>query len=52
MIKIFVTEAALPMSKIENIIIGQVMEAYDSASNGNRTRGGMKKANDMYACPT
>lgn len=24
------------------------MEAYDSATNGNKTRGGMKKANDMY----
>ena len=24
------------------------MEAYDGASNGNKTRGGVKKANDMY----
>ena len=29
-------------------MLTKAMESYDGASNGNRTRGGVKKANDMY----
>lgn len=35
------------MSEVEETLLAQIMEAYDSASNGNKTRGGIKKANDM-----
>lgn len=37
----------LESSRVEQIILDKAMEAYDGASNGNRTRGGMKRANDM-----
>ena len=37
----------LPRGRVEQIVLMKAMEAYDSASNGNRTRGGIKKANDM-----
>ena len=33
-------------------MLAKAMEVYDSASNGNRTRGGMKKVSDMYVCPS
>lgn len=36
-----------PRERVEGIVVGKAMDAYDGASNGNRTRGGMKKANDM-----
>lgn len=39
----------LPLDGVEEIVMARAMEAYDGASNGNRTRGGMKKANDMWA---
>jgi hypothetical protein len=38
---------ALSSEQTETILLGKALEAYDSASNGNKTRGGMKKANDM-----
>ncbi|KAK4507567.1 hypothetical protein PRZ48_001302 [Zasmidium cellare] len=39
--------AQLSPSRVEQIVLDKAMEAYDSASNGNRTRGGMKRANDI-----
>jgi len=36
----------LPKETVEQIVLAKAMEAYDGASNGNRTRGGMKKASD------
>lgn len=39
--------SALSMSKTEDILLGKTLEMYDSASNGNKTRGNMKRANDM-----
>ena len=39
----------LPLEGVEEIVMAKAMEAYDGASNGNRTRGGMKKSRDMYA---
>lgn len=38
----------LPPNIVERIVMMTAMEAYDSATNGNKTRGGIKKANDMY----
>jgi hypothetical protein len=40
-------DAALSAARTEEILLGKALEAYDSASNGNKTRGGIKKANDM-----
>lgn len=40
--------AFLPPSTIEDIVLAKAMDAYDGASNGNKTRGGVKKANDMH----
>ena len=40
-------ETALPSARAEEILLSKALEAYDSASNGNKTRGGIKKANDM-----
>lgn len=37
----------LPPECIERVVLAKAMQAYDGASNGNRNRGGMKKANDM-----
>lgn len=39
----------LPPERIEQIVLMKAMEAYDGATNGNRTRGGMKKANDIVS---
>lgn len=48
-IKLYLSDSTelLPKASIERVILAKAMEAYDGASNGNRTRGGMKKANDM-----
>ncbi|RMZ29832.1 hypothetical protein D0859_06063 [Hortaea werneckii] len=37
----------LPLDKVEQVVLAKAMESYDAASNGNRMRGGMKKASDM-----
>lgn len=42
------SQQLLPFSRVEQVILDKAMEAYDGASNGNRTRGGIKRANDMY----
>ncbi|KAF1985283.1 secretory pathway Sec39 [Aulographum hederae CBS 113979] len=39
----------LSPEEIEHIILIAAMQSYDNASNGNRTRGGMKKASDIVA---
>jgi hypothetical protein len=33
---------------VEKVVLDQAMQLYDNASNGNRTRGNMKKAQDLY----
>ena len=38
----------LVQEDLEKVILDQAMRCYDNASNGNRTRGSMKKASDMY----
>lgn len=40
-------KSALPLPKTEDILLEKTLELYDSASNGNKTRGNMKRANDM-----
>lgn len=42
------SQQVLPLARVEQVILDKAMEAYDGASNGNRTRGGVKRANDMY----
>ncbi|KAK5707962.1 hypothetical protein LTR97_000501 [Elasticomyces elasticus] len=39
----------LPIEHIERVVLAKAMEAYDGASNGNKSRGGMKKANDILS---
>ncbi|KAF2865270.1 Sec39 domain-containing protein [Massariosphaeria phaeospora] len=39
----------LPLSGVENAILKYALHHYDNASNGNRTRGGMKRAADIVA---
>jgi hypothetical protein len=40
---------ALPPSVVENVVLATVMHHYDNASNGNKTRGGMKRAMDIIS---
>ncbi|KAF2125655.1 secretory pathway Sec39 [Dothidotthia symphoricarpi CBS 119687] len=40
-------QAPLPLADVEKVILKSVMHHYDNASNGNRTRGGMKRAADI-----
>lgn len=39
--------ASLNPEQVEAAVRDAIFVAYDNASNGNRTRGGMKKAYDM-----
>lgn len=39
--------APLSSSQVEAAVQEAIFAAYDNASNGNRTRGGMKRAYDM-----
>jgi hypothetical protein len=39
----------LPLSSVERIVLETAMHHYDNASNGNRTRGGMKRAFDLVS---
>jgi protein transport protein SEC39 len=38
----------LSEAEIEECVMEVFFHYYDNASNGNRTRGGMKKASDLY----
>ena len=38
----------LPLEQVEQIVLEAVTSAYDNASNGERTRGEMKRAYDMW----
>jgi hypothetical protein len=37
----------LPAKKVQDATVAAAMLAYDNASNPNRTRGGLKKCDDM-----
>jgi len=39
----------LPIDEVERVILSSAMDHYDGASNGNRTRGGMKRAAETIA---
>jgi hypothetical protein len=39
----------LPLDEMEKVILTSAMHHYDNASNGNRTRGGMKRAAEIIA---
>lgn len=42
------SNTVLTSEAIEQVIASTALQFYDSASNGNKTRGHMKKASDMY----
>jgi hypothetical protein len=39
----------LPLDEAEKVVLASAMHHYDNASNGNRTRGGMKRAAEIVA---
>lgn len=39
----------LPKDEVEKSVLQVALAAYDNASNGNRTRGGIKKANEIIS---
>jgi protein transport protein SEC39 len=41
----------LSSDQIEQVIVSAALQQYDNASNGNKTRGSMKSASDMYVIP-
>ena len=41
------SESALSPERVQQVVLMKATEAYDGASNGNRSRGGMKKASEM-----
>lgn len=48
-VDLYTQPEAAPLSRvqIEHAVVEAIFSAYDNASNGNRTRGGMKRAYDM-----
>ena len=47
--KIYITAGSSPIAvkTVEDEVVAAIYSAYDNASNGNRTRGGMRRASDM-----
>lgn len=41
------TDRRISSEEMQSVLLDQAMQLYDSASNGNRTRGSMKKASDL-----
>ena len=41
------SSAPLNAAQVEAAVVEAIYTSYDNASNGNRTRGGMKRAYDM-----
>ena len=39
----------LPIEKVESTVLSAVLASYDAASNGNRTRGGVRKASEIIS---
>ena len=37
----------IPSVRVQKVVLDVALISYDSASNGNKTRGGVKKAFDM-----
>jgi protein transport protein SEC39 len=40
--------APLPVPEVEDRIVAAIYDAYDNATNGNRDRGGIKRANELF----
>ena len=38
------------LTRVEETVLTAALAYYDGASNGNRTRGGVRKASEMYDC--
>ena len=38
----------LSLDVVEDVVMEVAMSCYDGASNGNKTRGGIRRASDMY----
>ena len=49
--QIYITARSPPIAvnTVEDEVVAAIYSAYDNASNGNRTRGGMRRASDMLA---
>lgn len=43
------SQQSLTPKDVEAVVIGLVLEYYDNASNGNKTRGGIKKASEVLS---
>lgn len=52
-IEIYCKQDAKPLPKgiLEKTVLSTAMSFYDGASNGNRNRGGVRKASEMYKTP-
>jgi hypothetical protein len=52
-VDLYTTPGTTPLNaiQVEQAVKEAIFTAYDNASNGNRTRGGMKRAYDMYVSP-
>lgn len=37
----------LPLTDVEKVVVDVALDCYDSASNGNRNRGGVRKASEL-----
>ena len=42
-------DAPLPTGKVENTVLNAALASYDAASNGNRMRGGVRKASEIMS---
>ncbi|KAK5127265.1 hypothetical protein LTR08_004473 [Meristemomyces frigidus] len=42
-------EALLPRERVERVVLAKIMEEFDGASNGNKMRGGVRRANETIA---
>ena len=38
---------AIPLDQVEKLVLEIAFSFYDNASNGNKSRGGVKKASDL-----
>ncbi|KAF2738793.1 secretory pathway Sec39 [Polyplosphaeria fusca] len=43
------THRILPLENVEKVVLEAIMHYYDNATNGNRTRGGMRRASDVVS---
>ncbi|KAG0646860.1 hypothetical protein D0Z07_6230 [Hyphodiscus hymeniophilus] len=41
-------ERPIPHETLQETVLSEAMNAYDNATNANKTRGGLKKCDDMY----